>query len=59
MTGQELDYEPRRDISANCRRAKGAPNRTHVCTGCDCSCHHVTPPADFRELVEQAKEETR
>lgn len=30
------------------------PGRPHTpCTGCDCPCHHVTPPHGFRALVEQ------
>lgn len=53
--------DPRRGFSLNCRRAQGEPNRTHVCTGgtCECRCHAVPPPEDFRALVEQAKEEAR
>lgn len=49
--------EPRRDISANCRRQQGKPNSTHECTGCDCRCHHLAAPPDFRTLVETLKAE--
>lgn len=44
-------------MTPNCLAAQGRPNREHYCTGgnCDCSCHAVPPPDNFRELVEQAK----
>lgn len=43
-----------------CQKARDRPNRDHVpCTGCDCTCHHVKPPADFRRLVEAARTEKR
>ena len=46
-------------LSLNCRDMKGKPP-PHPCTGCvACPCHAVPPPADFRELVEQAKEDSR
>lgn len=45
------------EISRNCAAAKNKPNREHICTGCDCPCHHVAAPPDFRALVEALKEE--
>jgi hypothetical protein len=53
------DDEPRRELSRNCREAKGKPNSTHVCTGgaCGCRCHETGAPADFRERVERGREE--
>jgi len=41
------------NVSLNC--AKGMHGS---CTGCaDCTCHHVTRPADFRARVEARKAE--
>jgi hypothetical protein len=37
-------YEP--TLTTVCRT-----DRHRHCTGCDCRCHHVPPPAGFRELV--------
>ena len=45
-------------LSRICAAAQGDPNRAHrPCTGCDCTCHHVAAPADFRALVEAARED--
>jgi hypothetical protein len=45
-------------LSRVCHAVQGKPNDQHrPCTGCSCTCHHVTPPADFRALVEARKAE--
>lgn len=50
--------DPLRRISANCRRNRDQPNREHACTGCNCQCHTVAAPPNFRELVQTLKEDT-
>jgi hypothetical protein len=56
MAEWDGDAPPRRGISANCRENRDRPNRTHVCTGCDCHCHHVVIPPGFRTMYERRKE---
>jgi hypothetical protein len=57
MAGREDDEPRMRWLSMNCRDAKGEPG-PHACTGClACPCHAVPPPANFRELVEQSRQE--
>lgn len=41
-------------LSRNCAdaQAAGVPNESHAhCTGCDCLCHHIPMPRDFRERI--------
>jgi hypothetical protein len=45
------------DLSPNCRDAAGRPRAEHACTGCECACHAVAPPVDFRQQVERAREQ--
>lgn len=45
-------------LSRNCAdaQAAGIPNESHVhCTGCECQCHFVPMPRDFRERLEAAR----
>jgi hypothetical protein len=45
-------------LSQHCARSQGEP-KPHGCSAgvCECPCHAVAPPADFRAQVEAAKAE--
>lgn len=50
-------------LSGNCKDAQARERRgehvgRHVCLGgpCPCTCHHVPPPEQLREIYQEAKE---